>query len=106
MDIINAILGVTYNSLIGDVEPKTPQRCIRNVPQKLHYGVPGEAQLSLYIIALHEDLYYKPQPNDVELSNWAHPPQVTEVKPFDAALVDGLYMPRLKMNGKPPIPLS
>ena len=101
MDMINAILGVTYNSLLGDVEPKTPQRYTRNVPKKLHHGVPDEAQLSLDIIALHKDLCYNPQPNEVELSNWAHPPQVMEVKPFDAALVDGSYMPRLKVDGKP-----
>ena len=36
---------------------------------------------------------------------WAHPIQVLEVKPWGDALVDGECMPRLKVNGKPAVPL-
>jgi hypothetical protein len=104
--MINSLLEVTSKSTVDAVKPKTPQRFIRNDPQKLYHGVLDKANLSPDIIALHEDRYNKLKSEerengqlDMSFITWAHPLQVLEVKHFDTALVDGTYMPRLRMKG-------
>ncbi|KAF9780568.1 hypothetical protein BJ322DRAFT_1083849 [Thelephora terrestris] len=103
--MINSLLEVTCKSTVDAVKPKTPQRFIRNDPQKLYHGVLDKANLSPDIIALHEDRYNKLKSEerengqlDTSFITWAHPLQVLEVKHFNTALVDGTYMPRLRMK--------
>ena len=106
VDMTNAILDFSTNLSSDDsVKPKTPQRYLRNDPQRVLHGIMND--LSPDIVAVHEDFlpHIHPRERDegrLEESRltWAQPLQVLEVKPWDNALVDGSCMPRLKANGE------
>ena len=101
----NAILDLPKKLLDDSVNPKTPQRYLRNDPRRVFSGV--MTNLSPDIVAVHNDFLPHIHSGErdqqcLEQSNltWAQPLQVLEVKPWDSALVDGSFMPRLKVNGK------
>ena len=105
VDMGNAILGLSESSLGNSVKPRTPQRYLRNDPQKVLCGVMKD--LTPDVVAVHSDLLphiCSKEREDMHLKEsnltWAQPLQVLEVKPWDNALVDGSCMPRLKVKGK------
>ena len=106
VDVSNAILDVCESSADNSVKPAFGLRYLRNDPKKILQGKMNN--LSPDIVAVHKDLLPCLDPgeqNAMRLSKmsltWAHPLQTLEVKPFDAALVDGSHMPRLKVDGEP-----
>ena len=91
----NAIFDVSDSSESqGYVEPSTPQRYVRNETRKVFQGKMNN--LSPDVVAVHKSIS-----GEVPRMTWAHPLQVLEVKHCDNALVDGSYMPRLKVEGEP-----
>jgi len=91
----NTILDfATNDSSDESIKPRTPQRYLRNDPKTISCGVIDG--LSPDIVAVHKDFPV----NDGSGLTWAQPLQALEVKPSDGALVDGLCMPRLKVNGE------
>ena len=106
VEMANAILDFSAEPSSDDsVKPTTPQRYLRNDPQRVLRGVMND--LSPDIVAVHKDFlpHILPRERDerrLRLSSltWAQPLQILEVKPWDNALIDGLCMPRLKVDGE------
>ena len=105
VDMGSAILDFSKSSPDNSVKPKTSQSYLRNDPKKVFCGMMND--LSPDIVAIHDD--FLPHIHEKECDerrlkdsnlSWAQPLQILEVKPWDSALVDGLCMPRLKVNGK------
>ena len=106
VDMSNEILEVSESSGDKSVKPAFGLRYLRNDPKQIVQGVMNN--LSPDVVAVHKDFLPYLDRKDLKerrLKNtrltWANPLQTLEVKPFDAALVDGSHMPRLKVNGKP-----
>ena len=106
VEMNNAILDVCESSTDDSVKPAFGVRYLTNEPKKILQGKMNN--LSPDVVAVHKDFlpFLNPrEQNKLCLSKtnltWAHPLQTLEVKPFDAALVDGSHMPRLKVDGKP-----
>ena len=106
VDMTNAILGCCNSSSEDCVRPRTCHNYFRNDPKRVLLGVMND--LSPDIVAVHHG--FLPRLNQEEREkgqikqsnlSWAHPLQVLEVKPSGGALVDGSFMPRLMVNGKP-----
>ena len=102
----NAILACCYPSPDPCVWPRTRQHYLRNDPKRVLLG--AMTDLSPDIVAVHHGFLSKLKEEElakgqIKQSNlsWAHPLQVLEVKPSGGALVDGSFMPRLMVNGKP-----
>ena len=107
----NAILDVCESSKVESVKPAFGVRYLRNDPRKILNGKMNN--LSPDVVAVHKDILPWLDKKDLKQGRlgkknltWAHPLQTLEVKPFDAALVDGSHMPRLKVNGKLQQPLA
>ena len=107
----NAILDVCESSKVESVKPAFGVRYLRNDPRKILNGKMNN--LSPDVVAVHKDILPWLDKKDLKQGRlgkknltWAHPLQTLEVKPFDAALVDGSHMPRLKANGKLQQPLA
>jgi len=106
VEMANAILDFSAESSSDDsVKPTTPQRYLRNDPQRILRGVMND--LSPDIVAVHEDFLprlLQGERNERRLRSssltWAQPLQILEVKPWDNALIDGSCMPRLKVDGE------
>ena len=106
VDMTNAILSCCDLPLQHSVRPRVRQHYLRNDPKRVFLGVMND--LSPDIVAVHHG--FLPRLNQEEREkgqikqsnlSWAHPLQVLEVKPSGGALVDGSFMPRLMVNGKP-----
>lgn len=108
MGMGNAILDVASKSPPEEfARPRIRQRYLINDPNKIFGGIMNEANLTPDLVAVHNDslLHLLPEERRTGFLNgsnltWAQPLQVLEVKPFDSALIDGSFMPRLKVNGK------
>ena len=106
VEMANAILDFSSEPSSDDsVKPTTPQRYLRNDPQRVLRGVMND--LSPDIVAVHQDflphlLSGERAKRCLSSSNltWAQPLQILEVKPWDNALIDGSCMPRLKVDGE------
>jgi len=97
VDMSNAILDFSAkDSSDESVRLRTPQRYLRNDPKTVSYGIITD--LSPDIVAIHKE-FLAGGGSRSNLS-WAQPLQACEVKPRDGALVDGLCMPRLVVNGE------
>ena len=101
----NEILKVSESLKDESVKPAFGLRYFRNDPKQIVQGVMNN--LSPDVVAVHKDFLPYLDRKDVKEWHlkktnltWANPLQTLEVKPFDAALVDGSHMPRLKVNGK------
>jgi hypothetical protein len=100
----NAILDVCESLGEYSVKPAFGLRYLRNDTSTIFQGKINN--LSPDIVAVHKDLLPHLEPEErkeMRLSKtsltWAHTLQTFEIKPFDAVIVDGSHMPRLKVNG-------
>jgi len=97
VDMSNAILDFSArDSSDESVRPRTPQHYLRNNPKTISCGIITD--LSPDIVAVHKE--FLANGGSRSSLSWAQPLQAFEVKPRDGALVDGLCMPRLKVNGE------
>jgi len=102
----NAILDLSESPIADEsVKARTPQRYLRNDPKQVFGGVMNN--LKPDVVAVHHDFLHNLGPGEMAEQrlkgtnlSWAQPLQVLEVKPCDNALVDGSYMPRLKVGGE------
>ena len=106
VDTANAIFSVTESSNSDEaVKPRTRLRYLRNDPKRVLGGMMHD--LSPDIVAVHADFFDRLPQKDRDAKRlgksrltWAQPLQVLEVKPWNSALVDGSYMPRLMVDGE------
>jgi len=91
VDMTNAILTCCNSSLDHCVWPRICQHYFRNDLKRVLLGAMTD---------LYPQGWEKRHIKQTNLS-WAHPLRVLEVKPSGGALVDGSFMPRLEVNGKP-----
>ena len=91
----NAILGVLARSRFRGIPLEKRQYYYVSDPVHLNGGV---MSLSPDLVLLHENRAVPDETN--KTLHWANPLQVLEVKPYDNALCDGRYMPRLVVGGK------
>jgi hypothetical protein len=104
MDMGNAILDIASESPPEEsARPKIRQRCLANDPNKLFGGIMNEANPTPDPDAVHNDsllhlLSEERRTGSLGGSSltWAQPLQV---KTFDSVLIDGSFIPRLKVNG-------
>jgi hypothetical protein len=105
VDTVNAIFSVTQSSNDEAVKPRTKLRYLRTDRK----GIVGGIMPPLYpdITAVHAEFlnHIPPQADGAgqlggSTLTWAQPLQVLEVKPWNSALIDGSYMPRLTANGE------
>lgn len=106
VDMVNAVFDFADGQpLPKALRPKTRLHCLRNDPKKILNGI--LSPLIPDIVTVHEKLFEGLLPEErqqrrLQETNltWAHPLQMLEVKPGGRLLVDGSWMPRLKVNGK------
>jgi hypothetical protein len=108
MGMGNAILDVASESPLEEsTRPKPRQRHLVSDPNKVPCGITNEAHLTSDLVAVHGDplLHFLPEGRRTRFLKESYFTraqllQPLEVKPLDTALVDGLFMPRLKVDGK------
>ena len=105
VDMANVIVKLSSGSPSSSVRPLTPLHYLRNDPKRIFHGIMNE--LSPDVVAVHDHFFSdlssgeKDQKSLVTTNlTWAHPLHEFEVKPYDAALVDGSHMLRLKVGSK------
>ena len=105
-NMTNAILACCDSPLECYVQPRNRQHYFGNGPKGVLLNAMTDP--SPDIVAVHDDFLPKLSQEEREKGqmkqsniSWAHPLQVLQVKPSGGALVDGSFMPRLKVNGKP-----
>ena len=96
-DTANAVLDVVSWPEFKDISDSgNPQYYQVYNKKSLRGGVMSKKNLSPDLVVLHKDL--KPVPG--KNLRWANALHVLEVKPSDAAICDGMNMPRLIVDGK------
>ena len=96
MGMANAALSVLSRTPFEGIPAERRQYYHVNNPDVLKGGVMKKHGLSPDLILLHKD-----RPGDEEqVPHWANPLHILEVKPFDNALCEGKYMPRLVVDGE------
>ena len=106
VDMVDAVFEISAEALShGNSKPKSHIRCLRNDPKKILGGVLSE--LVPDIVTVHGEFFNRlPSEEQGERClketnlTWAHPLQMLEVKHVGRLLIDGSWMPRLKVNGK------
>ena len=96
MGMANAALNVLSRTSFEEIPTERHRYYPVNNPDVLKGGVTKKHDLSPDLILLHKD-----RPDDEEQApHWANPLHILEVKPFDNALCEGKYMPRLTVDGE------
>jgi len=106
VNMVDAVFEISAETLSrGNGKSKSHIRCLRNDPRKVLGGVLSE--LVPDIVTVHGEFFNHLPPEEqgercLKETNltWAHPLQMLEVKHVGRLLVDGSWMPRLKVNGK------
>ena len=98
VNLINAIFDYAKTSS-DEVKPRTPLHCLRNDPNKIFGGVMNP--LVPDIVTVLDGGAGETGNQRESTLTWSRPLQVVEVKPQGDTLVDGTFMTRLKINGKP-----
>ena len=98
MDTANAVLDVVSRPEFKDIisESGNPQYYQANSTKTLRGGVMSKKNLSPDLVVLPEG----PEPAPGKNLHWANALHVLEVKHSDAAICDGMNMPRLIVDGK------
>lgn len=110
VSIANAIFNVAKSSSEESAIPATDLRYLVNDPKRVVDGVMTD--LSPDIVAVDKGFLRHMHPEERRTRKvsktsltWAQPLRVLEVKPWNGALVDGTFMPRLLVNGEVQHPL-